>query len=241
MIRLSSKKILLSTCLMLVMASGITMQIAGQSTYSVTVCLDVSERPRLELLINDKPFCVNLSGSGPPTPSPGPNGELTFLLTGDVYEGTCNDTGNMFGTFTGTLTLINGTTEAEFMAIIDFIVTGTPTGTLHSKSKFTGNLVGEDSIGFRFENVESEYAYFEINGVKVNLVLIGLEPESGAVMIEENDILLFCLPTFIFAIETTVGGTMMPIDKIAVLIPYLALAGLIALVSTVYIFKKREK
>jgi hypothetical protein len=241
MIRLSSKKIMISTCLMLVLASGIIIQIAGQSTYSVTVCLDVTEGPRLELLINDKPFCVDLSSFEAPTPSlsPTPNDESTIMLTGDVYEGKCNDAGSLFGTFTGTLKLINGTSEGKFMAIIDFTVTGTPTGTLHSQSKFTGNLVAEDSIGFRFENMESEYAYFEIDGTRVNLILIGLEPESGAVMFEENEVTLFCLPTFIFTIEAPVGGILIPIDKLAVLTPSLVLAGLIAVVSTMLIKKRK--
>jgi hypothetical protein len=241
MTRLSSKKIMISTCLMLVLASGIIMQIAGQSTYAVTVCFDVSDGLRLELLINDKPFCINLTSFETPTASPTPNEESTIVLTGDVYEGTCDDTGSLFGTFTGTLTLINGTSEGGFMAMINFTVTGTPSGTLHSKSKFTGNLVSVDSIGYRLENMESEYAYFEINGARVNLIFMGLEPESGEVMFEENEIVLFCLPTFIFTIEAPVGGILLPIDKLAVLIPTLVLAGLIVAVTAVYVVRRYKK
>ncbi len=39
---------------------------------------------------------------------------------------------------------------------------------------------------------------------------------------------------------TTVGGYVAPINKLALLTPYLALAGLIAAVSTVYVIKRRK-
>jgi hypothetical protein len=233
MIRSSSKKILFSTSILLILASGIMVQIAGQSTISVSICLDV-ENQRIEVLINNEPFCIVLSE----LPA-GADGDVMILLTGDVYEGTCDDPGNMIGPFTGTLTGFQGVTEDKFEFLIDFTMTRTD-GILHSKIKLTGSIVTEGSPGVHFENVESEYAYFESNGVRVNLRLIGLEPESGTIIIETNGTTRICLPTFIFAIEAPVGGTIMAIDKIAVLIPYLALAGLMAVISTVYVMKRRR-
>jgi hypothetical protein len=208
------------------------MQITGQSTLSVTVCLDL-EGPGLQVLINDKPFCIILSE----LPAD-PDGGESLQLIGDVYEGTCGDLGNLIGTFTGTMTGEEGILEDEFTFVFDFTMTGAD-GILHSKSKFTGNLVQNTEI--TLENVESEYAYFESNGVRVNLRLIGLEPESGAITFVENEVSLICLPTFIFAIEAPVGGIVMQVNKLAVLIPYIALAGLITAVSTFYIIKKRKE
>jgi hypothetical protein len=234
MIKSSSRKILLSTCFLLVLASGIMVQIAGQSTISVTVCLDVGNQ-RLEVLINNEPFCIILTE----LPN-GVDGDNSLLLTGDVYEGKCDDPGNLIGTFTGTLTGEGGGLDDEFIFIIDFTLTRTD-GILHSKSKLTGAIVSEGSSDIRFENVEFEYAYFESNGIRVNLRFIGLEPESGAITIEENDVTLFCLPTFIFAIDAPVGGIVMPMNKLAVLIPYLIIVGLVATVSTIYLFKKHKK
>jgi hypothetical protein len=185
------------------------------------------------VLINDKPFCIILSE----LPAD-PDGGESLQLIGDVYEGTCGDLGNLIGTFTGTMTGEEGILEDEFTFVFDFTMTGAD-GILHSKSKFTGNLVQNTEI--TLENVESEYAYFESNGVRVNLRLIGLEPESGAITFVENEVSLICLPTFIFAIEAPVGGIVMQVNKLAVLIPYIALAGLITAVSTVYIIKKRKE
>lgn len=102
MIRLSSNKTFISTCLLLVLASGIMVQIAGQSTISVSVCLDVGNE-RLEVLINNEPFCIILSEL-----PVGADGDDSILLTGDVYEGTCDDPGNLIGPFTATMTGVPG-------------------------------------------------------------------------------------------------------------------------------------
>jgi hypothetical protein len=233
MIRLSSKKILISTCLLLVLATGVMTQIAGQSTISVSICLDL-ENERLEVLINNEPFCIVLSEL-----PVGADGDVLIVLTGDVYEGTCDDPGNLIGPFTGTVTGFEGVSGDEFTFVIDFTMTRTD-GVLHSKTKLTGTIVTEGSPGFRFENVESEYAYFESNGVRVNLRLIGLEPESGAITIETNGITRICLPTFIFAIVSPVGGIVMPMNKLVVIAPYLMLAGLMAVVSIVYVMNRRR-
>jgi hypothetical protein len=42
-------------------------------------------------------------------------------------------------------------------------------------------------------------------------------------------------------IQTAVGGVLSPITKLEILAPYLALVGLIAAVSTVYVIKKRRE
>lgn len=211
------------------------MQIDAQSTLSVSVCFDL-EFGRLEVLINGEPFCIVLSEA-----PVGIDGSVSLPLIGEVYEGTCHDPGNMIGTFTGTLTFEDGSINEEFTVILDFTLTLTD-GILHSKSKFTGAIVGEDSI-IALNIVESEYAYFESNGVRVNLNFIGLEPESGTITFVENDINLICLPTFIFsaAVEAPVGGILLPIDKLAVLIPTIVLAGLIAAVTAVYVVRRYKK
>jgi len=232
MIRLSSKKILISTCLLIVLTTIMMTQIAGQSTLTVTVCLDL-EFERIYVLINDEPFCILLSEL-----PDGIDGDDSLQLTGDVYEGTCDDLGNLIGTFEGELTLETGSLGEEFTIVIDFTVTRTD-GILHSKSNFTGYI---DSGGPALKIVESEYAYFESNGVRVNLNFIGLDPESGDITFEENEVNLVCLPTLIFsaAVEAPVGGILIPIDKLAVLTP-LVLAGLIAIVSTAFIIKKSKE
>ena len=230
MIRLSSKKILISTCLVLALVSGIMMQIVGQSTLSVTVCSDL-EFDRFEVLINGEPFCILLSEA--------PVGiDGSVQLNGEVFEGTCHDPGNLIGTFTGTLIFEEGTLD-DFIVIIDFNVTRT-NGILHSKSKFAGSIVGGENASATI--FESEYAYFESNGVRVNLDFVGLEPENGTLALVENEVSLICLPTFIFSasVETPVGGILLPIDKLSVLIPTLVFAGLILAVSTVYVIKRRK-
>ena len=229
---LASKKILVSVCLILALATGVIVQIAGQSTVSVAVCLDL-ELGRLEVLINGEPFCILLDEA-----PVGVDGADSLPLTGEVYEGTCHDPGNMIGTFAGTLTFEGGTLEDEFTVVIEFTMTK-PGGILHSKSKFTGAIVGEDP-GIALQIMESEYAYFESNGVRVNLRFIGLDPEAGTITFVENDVALICLPTFIFGIESPVGGIVMSTDKLAVLTP-LMLTGLIAAISTVYVIKRRKK
>ena len=133
---LASKKILISICLLLALATGVIVQITGQSTVSVSVCLDV-ELGRLEVLINGEPFCILLDDV-----PVGINGDDSLHLTGEVYEGTCHDPGNMIGTFAGILTFEGGTFEDEFTVVIEFTMTK-PSGILHSKSKFTGAIVSE--------------------------------------------------------------------------------------------------
>ena len=136
MMRPSSRKILLSACFLLVLASGIMTQIAGQSTVSIAICLDIGSS-ELEILINDGPFCILLSEF---------TGDAnTLQMAGDAYEGTCDSPGNLIGPFTGSLSLESGSGD-EFMTVIDFTISGTTSGTLHSESKFTGDLLTSPDI-----------------------------------------------------------------------------------------------
>jgi hypothetical protein len=236
----ASKQVLLSICLLLVLASDVIMQINAQSTGSVTVCFDL-ENSRLHVLINDVPFCIHLSetlslsalSDQINSTRATTDGRYSFPLIGDVYKGTCDDLGNKNGTLSGALTfeLVN---SDEFIAIINFTMTSSTSDILHSESKFTGNLLLTPEIALK--NVTSEYAYFESNGVRVNLRLIRLEPESGAITIDD----VICLPAFIFLLPAPVGGIVMATDKLTVLTPYLALAGLITALSTIYVIKRRK-
>lgn len=237
------KRGLVSACLLLVLASGAITQIIGQLTLSVAVCMDL-EGGSLQVLVNDVPYCIHLSEeslttararvTGKALPSAG--NPMTMPLIGDVYKGACDDPGSLFGHLTGTLTFEEGSSSDEFTVEINFTVTGTPTGTLHSESKFTADLLGGPQ--FYLKNVKLGYAYFESNGVRVNLLLVKLEPASGDIIFDEGN-LVICLPIFIFSFGAPVGGIVMPTDKLEVLTPYLALAGLLA-VSAVVVVKRRK-
>jgi hypothetical protein len=237
------KRALVSTCLLLVLASGAIMQIIGQLTLSVAVCIDL-EGGTLQVLVNDVPYCILLD-EGPLTAArarvtskalPSAGNPETFPLIGDVYQGACDDPGSMFGHLTGTLILEDGSSPNELIVESIFTLTGTPTGTIHSESKFTAELL----VGppFYLKNVKLGYAYIESNGVRVNLLLLKLEPASGEIIFDTQTGVI-CLPTFIFSFGAPVGGIVMPTDKLEVLTPYLALAGLLA-VSAVAAVKKRR-
>jgi hypothetical protein len=238
---LSSKQILVSTCLLLVLASGITMQIVGKpdfpSPISVTVCMEMEGPGNLAVLINEVPFCIVLTeplGDGVAS-------ALGIQLVGDVYVGPCDDLGDMIGTFTGSLSLEGP--EDEFIAVLDFTMTGPDDMIIHSESKFTGEITGEvDTVVIaNLENVVSEYAYVRNNGDTICLKLIRLQPESGEIIIDEGSGII-CLPAFVFEVIpcNPVGGIYAPNDKLSILTPYIALVGLIGAISTIFVIVKKR-
>jgi len=211
--------------------------VAMPSTISVTVCMEMEGEGRLAIFINDVPFCIILSES----PGDGLASALGIQLVGDVYMGPCDDPGDKIGTFTGSFT-IEGP-EDDFVAVLDFTMTGLDDMIIHSESKFTGEIVGEvDTVIIaRLENVVSEYAYVRNNGDTICLKLIRLQPESGEIIIDGGSGII-CLPAFVFTIIpcNPVGGIVEPVNKFVLITPYLALAGLIAVVS-VFHFKRKQK
>jgi hypothetical protein len=220
------------------LVSGVAMQIVAlPSTVSVTVCMEMEGEGKLAVFINDVPFCIILSES----PGDGLASALGIQLVGDVYVGPCDDLGDKIGTFTGSFT-IEGL-EDEFVAALDFTMIGPDSLILHSESKFTGEIVGEvDTVIIaRLENVVSEYAYVRNNGDTICLKLIELQPESGEIIIDEGSGII-CLPAFVFEVIqcNPVGGIVEPVNKFVLITPYLALAGLITVVSAFY-FKRKQK
>lgn len=168
------KLIVISTCLLLVLASVTTIQIAGQSIVSVAVCFN-DEINRLSVFINEIPFCINLSETT--------NVGNETQLIGDLYLGPCDDLGDQIGIFNGTIEF-----DPSGVIILNFTV-GFYSSILHIESKFI-DIMGD---------IECEYAFVETNGDRVNLFLIEIISESGNIAIDEENGII-CLPTFIFSI-----------------------------------------
>jgi len=240
---LTLARALVSTCLLLVLVSGVMTQIAGQLTLSIDLCLDTNNSI-IHVLINDAAYCTYITD--PPDPHFLTDSLLSILdkggsmqLMGDTFEGADN-LGNKIGKFAGKLTFELTGSDGEFIGAINFTVSGMISEILHSESKFTGTLVPiPGTIEKAMMNVKSEYAFMESSGVTTNLQLTRLEPASG--FITEDDVTgIICLPTFFFSIPAPVGGVVIPTNKLEILTPYLALAGLIVAVSAVVAVKRRR-
>jgi hypothetical protein len=240
---LTLARALVATCLLLVLVSGVMTQIAGQFTLSIALFLDTNNSI-IHVLIDDKPYCTYITD--PPSPSFLTKSLLTILdkggsmqLMGDTFEGADN-LGNKIGKFAGKLTFEPTGSNGEFIAAINFTVAGTSSEILHSESKFTGRLVPiPGTIEKAMMNVKSEYAFMESSGVLTNLQLTRLEPASG--FIPEDDVTgVICLPTFTFSIPAPVGGVVLPTSKLEVVAPFVALVGLVAVVSAIAVVKRRR-
>jgi hypothetical protein len=125
---------LLAACLLLVMlASGIAVQIAAQpTTWKITLGLDTTNFDLL-LLVNDMSLCI-------------PNFPLPFWpgvvqLGGlKVYEGACGSLGLQVGLVSGTLTIDTSGTPGPFSMVLVYTVGFPGLMSYHSSWSFSGGI-----------------------------------------------------------------------------------------------------
>jgi hypothetical protein len=189
-IKLSPKHILLSVCLLLVMlASGIMVQIAAQpTTWTIRLGIDVTTND-LHLSVNGMGFCIpNLPFVDEPGVIP-----LDGLM---VYEGTCKS-GLLVGSVTGTLTADFSGVSGPFSLALVYTVGFPGLMSYHSEWKFTGLF--STNLASCLQNVVSDASVRGTGlggiGLDVDLHLLRLE---GACSTEDS---IVWLPTFVYSVS----------------------------------------
>ena len=110
-----------------------------------------------------------------------------------------------------------------------------------------GHVEGSDNYLFYFERLTGSAYPGDHNWITVNFHCLDSGPtqidlQDPYYMIDDSESMYYfegIMPAS-FNQVAPVGGIVMPVDKLAVLTPYLALAGLIAAVSTVYVMRRRK-
>jgi hypothetical protein len=246
-IQLSPKHVLLSACLLLVLASGVVAQIAAQQT-TWAITLGFSETGFLVLLVNGMPYCIPLtSGLASSVQQNQPLGQPIPLDGLNVYEGTCDPPlGPLVGPITGTLT-IDSSGPGPFSIVLVYTVGFPGLMSYHSEWKLTGDLQVDNPsspTSCTFENVVSDASVRGTGlggiGLNVDLQLLRLDPESGACSVEDGIVLL---PTFVYSVSNVspVGGVVMPADTFALVAPWLAIVGLVGCIGTVVVVAKKRR
>jgi len=247
-IKLSPKYALVSTCLLLVLVAGIMAQTAAQSTnmsldltvYGLTGPLGYGDGYGdwvwFQAVVNGKMYCIY----GPQTgfyPDP-----ISVQLY-QGYEGECDvgydyvgagggglstsayHPGSMF-VVTGTITinLLTGP-PWPFTLVVDLTAGG-----IRIQSKVTGNL----NTGCTLNNLVSQYAFVTGAGFNLNLQLLAY---TGT-----------CSPPGVLHLALTfgnpaapVGGVMIPVNKFAVLAPWLAVIGLVGCIGAAVVVAKNRR
>jgi hypothetical protein len=262
--RPAPKRVLLSMCLLLVLAAGVATQIAAQSSISLDLTM-INEGTLFDVFVNGVGYCLVVdSGSAPSVPSSelkaagtGASVDIIATLTGEAFEGACSltdvtsgarnggfgvsdyrgtDGGNLIGPFTMTVTLdLPGGLPGDFTIIIVFTL-GVG-GEFHAESKITGAFTDSGSTGCMLENMVSEYV--SVTGVGLSLTL-QLLTHQGACSTESNGFSAFILPTLLFGSAAPVGGFVESVNKLLIVAPYVTLFALVAVVAVVTV-KPRKK
>ena len=261
-IRLSPKHVLLSACLLVVLASGTAVHIAAQqTTWAITLGLILTFEPgsisisALDLLVNGMPYCISLDPSSSLASSIQSKETVTLQQLSEVipldglyvYEGTCDAPGPLVGPITGTLTF-DGQIPGPFSVVLVYTVGFPGLMSYHSEWKFTGTLQADyPPPSCVFENVVSDASVSGAGlggiGLNVGLQLVRLEPESGACSFDDdNEILWF--PTFVYSVSNVspvVGGVVIPANNFALVSPWLAVIGLVGCIGTVVVVAKKRQ
>lgn len=241
-IKVSPKYVLFSTCLLLVLLAGVMAQTAAQST-NITLDLAVSgllsgKGASFQAVVNGKTYCLygypnSTYGSLPLnfTVNEGMEGpcSLTYVGAGGGGLVTSDYHPSQFSVL-GWITI--GLQGHTVTVVVDLTAGGTTI-----QSKFTGNINNWGASGCTFSNVVSQYT--SVTGAGVNLSLQPLA-YSGTCSVPGAITLDFTFSTPTAAVGP-VGGVVIPVNKFAVLAPWLALIGLVGCIGTVFAIAKERR
>lgn len=189
-----------------------------------------------QAVVNGKPYCLygypNSTSSIPPlnfTVNEGMEGycsPLQYVGAGGGGLVTSDYHPSQFSVL-GWITI--GLQGHTVTVVVDLTAGGTTI-----QSKFTGNINNWGGSGCTFSNVVSQYTF--VTGAGLNL---SLEPLTytgsctvpGAITLDFT----FSTPT------AAVGGVVIPVNKFAVLAPWLALIGLVGCIGTVFVVAKERR
>lgn len=238
-IRVSLKHVLFSTSLLLVLVAGIMAQTAAQST---NMSLDLTVNGLLEgnyvsfeAVVNGKPYCLFgiANGTG-----------LALPLNITVDEGGEGDCGSLgyVGAGGGGLVIsdyhpssfsvsgwITISRQGQTLTVVIDLTAGGTT----IQSKFTGDISNLGGTDCTFSNLVSQYTYVTGGGLNLNL---GSLAYSGTCSISGPITLDLTFGTA----SAAVGGVVIPVNKFAVLAPWLALIGLVGCIGTVFVVAKKR-
>jgi hypothetical protein len=236
-IKASPKYVFFSTCLLLVLLAGVMAQTAAQST-NMTLDLTVyglfSGEVSFQAMVNGKPYCIY----GHPNSTSIP---LNFTVN-EGMEGYCSPTQYVGAGGGGLVTsdyhpsqfLVLGWITIGLQGHTVTVVVDLTAGGITIQSKFTGNINNWGASGCTFSNVVSQYT--SVTGAGLNLSLQPLAYSGtcsvpGAITLDFT----FSTPT------AAVGGVVIPVNKFAVLAPWLALIGLVGCIGTVFVVAKNRR
>jgi hypothetical protein len=238
-VKASSKYVLFSISLLLVLLAGVMAQTAAQST-NMTLDLTVNgllsgEGVSFQAVVNGKPYCIwghpNATYQALPlnfTVDEGMEGYCSFEYVGPGGGGlvTSDYHPSQFSVL-GWITI--GLQGHTVTVVVDLTAGG-----ITIQSKFTGNINNWGASGCTFSNVVSQYT--SVTGAGLNLSLqplayTGTCSVPGAITLDFT----FSTPT------AAVGGVVIPVNKFAVLAPWLALIGLVGCIGTVFVVAKKRR
>lgn len=245
-IKRPSKYVLISTCLLLVLAGEGAAQIVAEPTISVqvNVTLNLPSNVLFDVLVNGIPFCIiadpAIGHAFPKTlPKTTPQ-QISIPLVGTEYFGTCGALGSPVGPFTGTITLDSPGPNLQFTVVLDFTVGPGGVMNFHSESEFTGDVLLSQNT-CNLENVASPFAFVTGTSFNFNLQLLEVL-QGGACSFGTPDGTAFIdLPTFVFTTSSlAVGGMVMPVSTIALLAPWMVVIGLVGCIAVAVAMKRRD-
>jgi hypothetical protein len=226
-IKLSPKYALVSTCLLLVLVAGIMAQTAAQSTnmsldltvYGLTgsPIWGLASTVYFQAVVNGKAYCIF-----------GPLAGFPIVQVNRGYEGECDNPGSTLAV-AGTITIdLQGQNPPYALTVVVDLTAGG----IKIESKFTGNL--NINTGCTFSNLVSQYTSVSGAGLNLNLQLLSYTGTCSVPGVITLDL------TFGTA-AAAVGGVVIPVNKFAVLAPWLALIGLVGSIGTVFVVAKKRR
>ncbi|MGA2239711.1 MAG: hypothetical protein ABSG74_10915 [Candidatus Bathyarchaeia archaeon] len=239
-IKVSPKSVFFSTCLLLVLVAGVMAQTAAEST-NVSLDLSVynlfSGTAYFQAVVNGKPYCV----IGYPDSTSLP---LNFTVNKGM-EGYCSPLEYVGAGGGGLVTSDYHPSQFSVLGWITIglqghtvtVVVDLTAGGTTIQSKFTGNINNWGASGCTFSNVVSQYT--SVTGAGLNLSLQPLA-YSGTCSVPGAITLDFTFSTPTAAVGP-VGGVVIPVNKFAVLAPWLALIGLVGCIGTVFVIAKERR
>lgn len=238
-VKASPKYVLFSISLLLVLLAGVMAQTAAQST-NITLDLTVSGllsggQVFFQAVVNGQPYCIY----GLPN-STSPNLPLNFTADEGV-EGYCSSEyvgagggGLVTSDYHPSQFLVSGWITIGLQGHTVTVVVDLTAGGTTIQSKFTGDISNLGGTDCTFSNLVSQYTHVTGGGLNLNL---GPLAYSGTCSVSGPITLDLTLGTA----SAAVGGIVIPVNKFAVLAPWLALIGLVGCAGTVFVIAKKRR
>ena len=238
-IKASPKYVLFSISLLLILLAGVMAQTAAQST-NMSLDLTVNgllsgEGVSFQAVVNGKPYCIwghpNATYQALPlnfTVDEGMEGYCSFEYVG------AGGGGLVTSDYHPSQFLVSGWITIGLQGHTVTVVVDLTAGGTAIQSKFTGDISNLGGTDCTFSNLVSQYTYVTGGGLNLNL---GPLAYSGTCSVSGPITLDLTFGTA----SAAVGGVVIPVNKFAVLAPWLALIGLVGCAGTVFVVAKKRR